>query len=211
MENDLLKLYDDFTLGVAAYQRISPNTYKIYYINKVGVLLDRFNLNHLGKYLHEVYPEIVSFGFIDQLEEVFDSDKEMTIPFHAYEKPNGEILYRANKLKKIGSDLILNIYNDESETYSYIRDMKDNNQRLNKALDLISHDIRGEVTTSLGLIELLKQEFDETNDVEASLQIIQRNMENIDFKIHALVHLLFEKSDQMNNMRNWENNSSPYR
>ncbi|NME70022.1 ATP-binding protein [Flammeovirga aprica] len=200
MENDLLKLYDDFTLGVAAYQRISSKNFKIYYINKVGVALDHFNLNHLGGTLHEVYPELISFGLIDQLEDVFQTNIEMSIPFRAYEKPNGEILYRANKLKKIGSDLILNIYNDESETYSYIRDMKNNNQRLNKALDMISHDIRGEVTTSLGLIELLKQEFDKTNDVEASLQIIQQNMENIDFKIHALVHLLFEKADSTSNL-----------
>ncbi|KXX69902.1 hypothetical protein [Flammeovirga sp. SJP92] len=204
MENDLLKLYDDFTLGVAAYQRIAPNKFKIYYINKVGVLLDNFDLNHLGKYLHDIYPELIAFGLIEQLEEVFLKNEEMTIPFRAYEKPDGKILYRANKLKKIGNDLILNIYNDESETYSYIRDMKNNNQRLNKALDMISHDIRGQVTTSLGLIELLKQEFDDTNDVDASLRIIQRNMENIDFKIHALVHLLFEKTDNITDIKNWE-------
>ncbi|AZQ61415.1 hypothetical protein EI427_04000 [Flammeovirga pectinis] len=194
MEQDFLTLYDDFTLGVAAYKRLKHKTFIFCYLNEQGKKLDNFDVNNYGKVIHEVYPELEQFGLIDHLENVFQTGQQMILPFSAYSVYPNKTIYRANKIKKIGKDMIINIYNDESETYSYIKDIKKNNNKVNEALAILSHQIRGDVSTSLGLIELHKQELIEPHKLECSLDLVKKNLENIDFTIHDLVDVLFKKT-----------------
>ncbi|WP_281613001.1 hypothetical protein [Flammeovirga sp. SubArs3] len=196
MDLDLLSFYDDFTLGVAAYQRVSSKKFKIIYINNAGATLDNIGQNHLGRFIDDIFPELNGFGLIDQLEEVYLSAEELVLPFTPYQTPlNKEYIYRANKIKKMGEDIIVNIYNDESETYSYINEMKQNKSKLDDALHLVSHNIRGDVSTSLGMMELIKLGIVGEEQLENSLDMVKKKIENIDYNIHDLVRLLYKKSN----------------
>ncbi|WP_044210945.1 hypothetical protein [Flammeovirga sp. OC4] len=191
MNEELLNFYENCKLGVAVYKRLSKNNYEFVYYNPSGKMMDGVEgLDVIGKKIHDIFPNVFEFGLIEILEEVYKTGVPSEMPIKGYVVDNETTLYRTNRVQKLSCGLIVSIYSDESKLFSYINKIENENAVLTRALDYTSHNLRGDLSTSLGVFELF-----ETVDVSPAekntlLKVVKDNLEKIDVKIHRLVRLL---------------------
>lgn len=192
MNDDLLQFYDSCELGVAVYKRLSKNSYEFVYYNPAGRAMDGvFDIDIENKKVEEIFPNVFEFGLIDVLEEVFSTGKSIEMPLNGYVVDTKVKLYRTNRIQKLQNGMLVSIYSDESKLYSYINRIETENNILNKALDYTSHNLRGDLSTSLGVLELFDTVEVSNTEKKDLLKVVKSNLEKIDHKIHRLVRLLY--------------------
>ncbi|AZQ62450.1 hypothetical protein EI427_09425 [Flammeovirga pectinis] len=202
MNKELLNFYKNSSLGIAVYKRIDEYKFEFVYYNKAGQEMDGVvGINYNGKLIDEVFPNIKNFGLLDLLEEVYHTGATKELPLSGYTVNNHLKLYRKNRVQKLEDDLVVSVYSDESKTQEYINRIEKENHILNKALDYTSHDLRGNLSTSLGVLELFETIEVQPDEKEYLLHVMKENLEKIDNNIHRLVRMLYKAiSDKEENL-----------
>ncbi|KXX67376.1 hypothetical protein [Flammeovirga sp. SJP92] len=199
MNEELLNFYENCKLGVAVYKRLSKNNYEFVYYNPSGRVMDGVEgIDIVGKKVHDVFPNVFEFGLLDVFEKVHDTGDPLEMPIKGYVVDNKTTLYRTNRVQKLSCGLIVSVYSDESKLFSYINKIEDENEILSRALDYTSHNLRGDLSTSLGVFELFETVDVSPEEKYTLLRVVKENLEKIDTKIHRLVRLL-SKGISVNN------------
>ncbi|NLR94206.1 hypothetical protein [Flammeovirga agarivorans] len=194
MTQELLNYYDNSPLGVAIYRRKSERQFEFYYYNKAGRKMDgAMDVAYKGKMIDELYPNVNEMGLVDALEEVYQTGVSQVVPLKGYKMSKSDILYRTNRVQKLKDEYVVSVYSDESDTFSYIRQIEKDNKNLNNALDFISHHLRGNLSTSLGILELFRATEVSLEEKNFLMDVVKKNLENIDSKIHHLVDVLYKE------------------
>ncbi|NME67717.1 hypothetical protein [Flammeovirga aprica] len=194
MKIDLIKNYETCKFGVAVYKRLSRDNFEFVYYNPWGRKIDGLDNDEvvIGRKLQDVFPNIFEFGLVEILEKVYQTGKTEIFPNKEYVVNEFKSLYRTNRVQKINNDLVVALYTDQKDIFQYLMKVEEENLVLSKALDYISHKLRGDLTTSLGVLELFDTVNVPTNEKETLLKVVKKNLENIDAKIHCLVRILSE-------------------
>ncbi|MBD0403849.1 hypothetical protein [Flammeovirga sp. EKP202] len=191
MNEELLNFYENCKLGVAVYKRLSENNYEFVYYNPSGKMMDGVEgLDVIGKKVHEIFPNVFEFGLIETLERVYKTGTPSEMPIKGYVVDSETTLYRTNRVQKLSCGLIVSVYSDESKLFSYINKIENENAVLTRALDYTSHNLRGDLSTSLGVFELFETVDVSPEEKYTLLKVVKDNLEKIDIKIHRLVRLL---------------------
>ncbi|ANQ47895.1 hypothetical protein KMW28_13660 [Flammeovirga yaeyamensis] len=194
MTQELLNYYDNSPLGVTIYKRLAPHKFEIYYYNEAGREMDGLSENETkGKLLETVFPNCEEIGLSQLLEKVYLDGKTQVIPFMGFKSDNTKTIHRTNRVQKLEEPYVVSVFSDESQTYSYIRQIEKDNRKLNHALDYTSHHLRGNLSTSLGILELFEATDVSREEKQFLLNVIKKNLENIDSKMHHLVDLLYKE------------------
>ncbi|NME67718.1 transcriptional regulator [Flammeovirga aprica] len=191
MNEELLNFYENCKLGVAVYRRLSKNNYEFVYYNPSGMKMDGVEgIEIVGKKVHDIFPNVFEFGLIEVFENVYATGNAAELPIKGYVVDSMTTLYRTNRVQKLSCGLIVSIYSDESKLFSYINKIENENEVLSRALDYTSHNLRGDLSTSLGVFELFETVDVSQEEKYTLLKVVKENLEKIDTKIHRLVRLL---------------------
>ncbi|KXX67377.1 hypothetical protein [Flammeovirga sp. SJP92] len=192
MNSELINFYDNCEFGVAVYKRLNKKNFEFVYYNPWGRKIDGINKDEkvIGRKLHDVFPNIFDFGLVDVLEKVYETGNTIILPNKTYVVDQDNLLHRTNRVQKLSNNLLVALYTDQEDIIDHLMKIDEERKLLCTALDYISHNLRGDVSTSLGVFELFDTVEIPNQEKESLLQVVKQNLENIDTKIHSLVRLL---------------------
>ncbi|OHX64974.1 nitrogen regulation protein NR(II) [Flammeovirga pacifica] len=194
MTEELLNYYDNSPLAVTIYKRLAPKKFEICYCNSASQDMEGLSEEeYQGKLIEDIYPNCFDIGLVDVLEKVFNCGTTEVVPFVGSNSKHSLVSKRTNRIQKLGDPFVVSVFSDDSQTYSYIKQIEKDNRKLNHALDYTSHHLRGNLSTSLGILELFDATKVSDDEKQFLLKIVKQNLENIDSKIHHLVTLLYNE------------------
>ncbi|OHX65119.1 transcriptional regulator [Flammeovirga pacifica] len=186
MEKLLLNYFDHSMYGIAVYERICEGKYRFIFYNDAGRKMDGVEgVNYKGKFIEELFPNVLEFGIFDVLEKVYQTEKTQEHKLKSYRHEDGSYMYRTNKIQKLENDWLVCTYHDESKIF----DLKDQLDKDYHTFADIQNYSSNKVKGDFSMIHSL---LDDTSPLDQydKIKKIKKHLLNIEDKFDFLTSLV---------------------